>query len=112
MADILFFRKREEKITDLSKETWLSTGKTEEGYEINQYFIDHPEMILGTLKEEQGLYGGIDTTVKPDGRDLKDALAEAVQNLPQNFYQNPETSPAEEEAAEVVTMSSLSVYKA
>lgn len=47
------------------------------------------------------MYGGIDTTVKPDGRDLKDALAEAVQNLPQNFYQNPETSPAEEEAAEV-----------
>ena len=101
VADILFFRKREEKITDLSAETWLATGKTEEGYEINQYFIDHPEMVLGTLKEEQGLYGGIDTTVKPDGRDLKDALAEAIQNLPQNFYQNPETSPAEEEAAEV-----------
>ena len=101
VADILFFRKREEKITDLSAEAWLATGKTQEGYEINQYFIDHPEMVLGTLKEEQGLYGGIDTTVKPDGRDLKDALAEAVQNLPQNFYQNPETSPAEEEAAEV-----------
>lgn len=101
VADILFFRKREEKITDLSKETWLSTGKTEEGYEINQYFIDHPEMVLGTLKEEQGLYGGIDTTVNPDGRDLKDALAEAIQNLPQSFYQNPETSPAEEQTTEV-----------
>ena len=84
VADILFFRKREEKITDLSAETWLATGKTQEGYEINQYFIDHPEMVLGTLVEEQGLYGGIDTTVKPDGRDLKDALAEAIQNLPQS----------------------------
>lgn len=101
VADILFFRKREEKITDLSAETWLATGKTEEGYEINQYFIDHPGMVLGTLKEEQGLYGGIDTTVKPDGRDLKDALAEAIQNLPQSFYQNPETSPAEEQTTEV-----------
>lgn len=101
VADILFFRKREEKITDLSAETWLATGKTEEGYEINQYFIDHPEMVLGTLKEEQGLYGGIDTTVKPDGRDLKDALAEAIQNLPQSFYQNPDTSPAEEQTTEV-----------
>lgn len=101
VADILFFHKREEKITDLSAETWLATGKTEEGYEINQYFIDHPEMVLGTLKEEQGLYGGIDTTVKPDGRDLKDALAEAIQNLPQSFYQNPETSPAEEQTTEV-----------
>ena len=101
VADILFFRKREEKITDLSAETWLATGKTKEGYEINQYFIDHPEMVLGTLVEEQGLYGGIDTTVKPDGRDLKDALAEAIQNLPQSFYQNPDTSPAEEQTTEV-----------
>lgn len=101
VADILFFRKREEKITDLSAETWLATGKTQEGYEINQYFIDHPEMVLGTLVEEQGLYGGIDTTVKADGRELKDALAEAVQNLPQSFYQNPETSPAEEQTTEV-----------
>lgn len=101
VADILFFRKREEKITDLSVETWLATGKTKEGYEINQYFIDHPEMVLGTLVEEQGLYGGIDTTVKADGRELKDALAEAIQNLPQSFYQNPETSPAEEQTTEV-----------
>ena len=54
VADILFFRKREEKITDLSAETWLATGKTQEGYEINQYFIDHPEMVLGTLVEEIG----------------------------------------------------------
>ena len=101
VADILFFRKREEKITDLSAETWLATGKTAEGYEINRYFLSHPEMILGTLAEEHGLYGGIDTTVKPDGRDLKEALAEAIQNLPQSFYQNPETSPTEEQTTEV-----------
>lgn len=101
VADILFFRKREEKITDLSAETWLATGKTAEGYEINRYFLSHPEMILGTLAEEHGLYGGIDTTVKPDGRDLKEALAEAIQNLPQSFYQNPETSPMEEQTTEV-----------
>ena len=54
VADILFFRKREEKITDLSAETWLATGKTAEGYEINRYFLSHPEMILGTLAEEHG----------------------------------------------------------
>ena len=100
VADILFFRKREEKITDLSGEEWLGTGKTAEGYEINNYFISHSEMILGTLAEEHGLYGGIDTTVKPDGRELKDALAEAVKNLPESFYANPETPPAEEAAAE------------
>ena len=101
VADILFFRKREEKINDLSKEEWLGTGKTAEGYEINNYFLAHAEMILGTLAEEHGLYGGIDTTVKPDGRDLKDALAEAVKHLPQGFYNNPETPPEQERETEV-----------
>lgn len=101
VADILFFRKRAEKITDLSREEWLGTGKTEEGYEINNYFISHPQMILGTLAEEHGLYGGIDTTVKPDGRELKTALAEAIQNLPQSFYLNPQAPPIEEHTTEV-----------
>ena len=101
VADILFFRKRAEKITDLSREEWLGTGKTEEGYEINNYFISHPQMILGTLAEEHGLYGDIDTTVKPDGRELKTALAEAIQNLPQSFYINPQTPPIEEQTTEV-----------
>ncbi len=101
VADILFFRKRAEKITDLSKEEWLGTGKTAEGYEINNYFISHPQMILGTLAEEHGLYGGIDITVKPDGRKLKDAFAEAVKNLPESFYINPETPPIEEQTTEV-----------
>ena len=101
VADILFFRKREEKIADLSHEEWIGTGKTAEGCEINNYFISHPEMILGTLAEEHGLYGGIDTTVKPDGRELKDALAEAIQHLPQGFYNNPETPPEQERETEV-----------
>ena len=101
VADILFFRKRAEKTTDLSKEEWLGTGKTAEGYEINNYFISHPQMILGTLAEEHGLYGGIDITVKPDGRELKTALAEAIQNLPQSFYINPQTPPIEEQTTEV-----------
>ena len=100
VADILFFRKREERITDLSREEWLGTGKTAEGYEINNYFLAHPEMVLGTLAEEHGLYGGIDTTVKPDGRDLQDALAEAIQHLPQSFYANPETPPEQERETE------------
>ena len=101
VADILFFRKRAEKITDLSREEWLGTGRTADGYEINNYFISHPQMILGKLSEEHGLYGGIDTTVKPDGRELKAALAEAIQNLPQSFYINPETPPIEEQTTEV-----------
>ena len=58
VTDILFFRKREERINATIENTeWLSTGKTEEGYEINNYYISHPEMILGTLVKETGLLG-------------------------------------------------------
>jgi len=98
VADILFFRKRTERInTDTENIEWLGTGKTAEGYEINNYFVKHPEMVLGTLAEEVGLYGGKDVTVKSDGRKLSEAIAEAVKNLPQGFYSNPAESPAEEE---------------
>lgn len=46
VTDILFFRKREERINATIENTeWLSTGKTEEGYEINNYYIAHPEML-------------------------------------------------------------------
>lgn len=102
VADILFFRKRTERInTETENIHWLVTGKTAEGFEINQHFIDHPEMVLGTLAEETGLYGGVDVTVKPDGRELPEALSEAIKRLPQGFYLSPETSPEEEKATEV-----------
>ena len=91
VADVLFFRKREELFhADTSNTEWLSTGKTADGYEINNYFIQHPEMILGTLVEEQGLYGAVDVTVKPDGRPLSEAISEAISRLPQDFYVNPD----------------------
>ncbi len=96
VADILFFRKREERLFDVSEIEWLKTGTTEEGYEINQYFIEHPEMVLGTLTKEVGLYGAEDITVNPDGRSLSEALNEAIQTLPANFYQNPENEFEEE----------------
>ena len=98
VADILFFRKRTERInTDTENIEWLGTGKTDDGYEINNYFIKHPEMILGTLAKEVGLYGGEDITVKPDGRELLEAIAEAVKTLPQGFYLNPKNEPIEDE---------------
>ena len=91
VADILFFRKREQQeyITPENTE-WLGTGKTEQGYEINNYFINHPEMVLGTLVEETGMYGATAVTVKPDGRSISEALAKAVEHLPQDIYVNPE----------------------
>ncbi|MBR3806319.1 MAG: DEAD/DEAH box helicase family protein [Clostridia bacterium] len=100
VTDILFFKKREEKIyADTENTEWLSIGTTDEGYEINNYYLSHPEMILGTLEKEHGLYGAEDITVKPDGRKLLDALNEATERLPRDFYINPEYSAEEEKDA-------------
>ena len=102
VTDILFFRKREERINATIENTeWLATGKTEEGYEINNYYIAHPEMVLGTLAKETGLYGAEDITVKPDGRDLSEAINTAISRLPQGFYVNPEYSEEAESKEEV-----------
>ena len=102
VTDILFFRKREERINATIENTeWLSTGKTEEGYEINNYYIAHPEMILGTLAKETGLYGAEDITVKTDGRDLSAAINAAISRLPQDFYVNPEPTEEAESKEEV-----------
>lgn len=102
VTDILFFRKREEKINATIENTeWFATGKTEEGYEINNYYIAHPEMILGTLAKEHGLYGAEDITVKSDGRDLSEAINEEISRLPQDFYVNPEPTEETESREEV-----------
>lgn len=102
VTDILFFRKREEKINATIENTeWLATGKTEEGYEINNYYIAHPEMVLGMLAKETGLYGAEDITVKSDGRDLSEAINTAISRLPQDFYVNPEYTEEAESKEEV-----------
>ena len=102
VTDILFFRKREERINATIENTeWLSTGKTEEGFEVNNYYISHPEMILGTLAKETGLYGAEDVTVKPDGRELSEAISEAISRLPQDFYVNPEYTEETETREEI-----------
>ena len=102
VTDILFFRKREKRINATIENTeWLATCKTEDRYEINNYYISHPEMILGTLVKETGLYGAEDITVKPDGRDLSEAINAAISRLPQDFYVNPEYSEETESREEV-----------
>lgn len=103
VADILFFKKREKQAyVDTENTEWLATGKTEQGYDVNNYFIRHPEMVLGEFVQEHGMYGALDLTVKPDGRNLADALEEAVSRLPENFYVTPEyTESAEEESTAV-----------
>ena len=102
VTDILFFRKREERINATIENTeWLATGKTADGYEINNYYISHPEMILGTLVKETGLYGAEDITVKSDGRELSEAINAAIGRLPQGFYVNPERAEETETHEEI-----------
>ncbi len=91
VTDILFLKKREEPINaTVDNSEWLATSENEQGYVINNYFISHPDMILGTLSKEHGLYGAEDVTVNPDGRDLSEALSAAIQKLPTDIYNNPE----------------------
>lgn len=108
VADILFFRKREEQINPTNENTeWLSTGKTEEGYEVNSYFINHPEMVLGTFTTENRLYGAEEVSVKPDDRELSQALSEAISNLPENFYENPDHAEEIDDSEEVYDVKPL-----
>lgn len=87
-TDIIFLQKRE-KLIDVSMPEadsgleWLHLGQTENGVAINQYFIDHPEMVLGEMAFDDMMYGNAkETTCKPfEGESLSDLLAEAVQNL-------------------------------
>ena len=87
-TDIIFLQKRE-KLIDVSMPEadsgleWLHLGQTENGVPINQYFIDHPEMVLGEMAFDDMMYGNAkETTCKPfEDESLSDLLAEAVQNL-------------------------------
>lgn len=108
VADILFFRKREEQINPTNENTeWLSTGKTEDGYEINNYFINHPEMVLGKFTKENRLYGAEEISVAPDDRELSQALSEAISTLPENFYENPDHAEDFDDSVEAYNVKPL-----
>ena len=63
VSDILFFQKRDRAV--LQKPSWVEVGETEEGYKINSYFVEHPEMVLGDFALESNQYGRMEVTVKP-----------------------------------------------
>ena len=79
VSDIIFLQKRDRPIDH--EPDWVQLSKTEDGFAINQYFVDHPEMVLGNLELESTQYGH-DLTVAPlEGTSLADQLAEAVQHI-------------------------------
>ena len=84
VSDIIFLQKRDRPIDH--EPAWVQLGKTEDGFAINQYFVDHPEMVLGVLSTESTQYGREELTVAPlEGTSLADQLAEAVQHIEGNY---------------------------
>ena len=99
VSDIIFLQKRDRPIDH--EPDWVQLGKTEDGFAINQYFVDHPDMVLGELTTESTQYGREELTVAPiEGANLADQLAEAVQHIEGQYTAAEVDSPdiAEEEA--------------
>ena len=99
VSDIIFLQKRDRPIDH--EPNWVQLGKTEDGFAINQYFVGHPEMVLGELTAESTQYGREELTVAPiEGAVLADQLAEAVQHIEGQYTAAEVDAPdiAEEEA--------------
>ena len=80
VSDIIFLQRREAPATELPE--WVHVGTTPEGFTVNRYFLDNPDMVLGTPTAESTQYGRQDYTVAPiEGADLSEQLHEAVQNI-------------------------------
>ena len=80
VADILFFQKRDRAA--ITEPDWVQLKTTPEGYTVNSYFADHPEMVLGDFKTESTQYGKQEVTVKAkEGADLAEQLKDAVQHI-------------------------------
>ena len=88
VSDILFLQKRDRPIE--IEPDWVHLGQNEDGFAINRYFVDHPEMILGRQTSESTQYGKQDFTVVPiEGLALADQLHDAVKNI-RGTYQEAE----------------------
>ena len=80
VSDIIFLQRRDRPIE--IDEDWIHLGQSENGFAINSYFAEHPEMVLGTPSSESTQYGKQDYAVNPiEGADLGTLLHEAVQNI-------------------------------
>jgi N12 class adenine-specific DNA methylase/adenine-specific DNA methylase len=100
VSDIIFLQKRDRPIDH--EPDWVQLGKTEDGFAINQYFVDHPEMVLGELTTESTQYGREELTVAPiEGANLADQLAETVQHIGGQYteveVETPDIADAEAE---------------
>ena len=96
VSDIVFLQKRDHPIDIVSD--WVHLNSTDDGYTMNSYFVEHPEMILGETVEESTAYG-MDLTVRPiEGAELSDLLKEAVSHIKGTYQavELPETEKGKE----------------
>ena len=101
-SDIIFLQKREKPITLTPDNTpsWVDLGQTEDGLPVNQYFAEHPDMVLGKIVRGNKLYGRDDDTmcIPVEGADLSEQLEKAIGNV---HFTLPSATSAQESAAEV-----------
>ena len=100
VSDIIFLQKRD-RPADIEP-AWVQLGKTEDGFAVNSYFVEHPEMVLGELTAESTQYGREELTVAPlEGTSLAYQLAEAVQHIEGQYaeveVETPDIADAENE---------------
>ena len=100
VSDIIFLQKRD-RPADIEP-AWVQLGKTEDGFAVNSYFVEHPEMVLGELTAESTQYGREELTVAPlESTSLADQLAEAVQHIEGQYaeveVETPDIADAENE---------------
>ena len=92
VSDIIFLQKRDRPID--REPDWVQLGQTESGISINQYFVDHPEMVLGELTTESTQYGREESTVLPiAGANLSEQLTEAISHLKGEYREAEHTAP-------------------
>lgn len=86
-SDIIFLKKRDELKLDLSDEDWIYTSEYDDGIIINNYYINHPEMMLGKM-ELQSTAFGMDNTLSPINKPLEELMSNAINNLSSNIFEN------------------------
>ena len=112
--DIIFLQKRSAPLENIP--SWVNVGTTENGLSINNYFIEHPEMVLGNIAQGNKLYGRTDDTMCvpfADGRPLSELLPEAVKNITFTYSPAKEVIPpvSKTESVKPEELRSQSYYK-
>ena len=101
VSDIIFLQKRDRPAVELP--SWVGASKNDDGFHINNYFLEHPDMVLGTPASDSTRYGKQDYTVAPiEGANLSEQLAGAVQNLAPPDKDLLELDAADEQTGEAL----------